>query len=254
MSLDSAKKIINSAVSDFSSYPNIHFYDDAKREAFWILEIASKEFGIDRLSANQISEILIEKFDISRSSRSIGSALGKSAGDGFVDKNVKTEEFKLMQKGRNELYLARTENPGVVYIEPGKPFNGKLILFSEILNKINNMAWICDAHIGNRLLELLHNLDQGVEIRIMTEKIHDTSFKTMFADFKKEHPYSDVRIAQKKTLHDRYVITDNNMWLIGHSLKDLGSRESFIVNLGEGIRNSLKDVFNQRWANCRQLI
>ncbi len=247
LSSDITKDFVGSRM-DFSQYPIIHLYDDLRKEAFWVLEVASKEFGTDRLTSNQIAEILVEKFEISRTSQAVGSALGKAANDGLVDKKRRSNEFKLMKKGREKLYLTGLENPGVFYIEPGKPFSGKLLLFDDVLSEMKKRVWICDPHIGIRLLDILHNLDISIGIRIMTIQIHDKSaFRRALIDFEKEHTNTEVRIAPPKELHDRYILSDSGMWLVGHSLKDLGSKESFIVRLDEDIKKSMESAFNNRW-------
>lgn len=236
------------------SIPNIHFYDDTKKEAFWILWLSSEEFGNDRLTSSQIAEILVEKLEISRTPQAIGSALGKAASDGLVDKNKKTGEFKLMKKGREEIYHTSFDNPGVIYIEPGKPFTGKHILVKDILSKTKNRIWIFDPYIGPRLLDLLRELDPSIQIRIMTKTVQDKAqFTRSFADFRKEHPDAEVKTASGRDMHDRYILSDSCMWLVGHSLKDLGSKESFIVELGEDIRDSMDLVYDSRWKNCSDL-
>ena len=83
----------------------------------------------------------MEKFEISRTSRAVGSALGKAANDGLVNKKTNSSEFKLMKSGRERLFLTGVDNPGVFYIEPGKPFSGKLLLFDDVLSKMKNRVF-----------------------------------------------------------------------------------------------------------------
>lgn len=245
--MDKAVSAFVESKRDFSEYPNIHFYDDAKMEAFWILWVSSEEFGNDRLTPGQIAEILIEKFEIARTPQAVGSALGKAVSNRLVSK--KNDEFKLMRKGREEIYHTSFDNPGVIYIEPGKPFTGKHILVKDVLSKAKNRIWICDPYIGPRLLDLLRELDPSIQIRIMTKTVQDKApFIRTFAEFKREHPDAEVKIASGRDMHDRYILSDSCMWLVGHSLKDLGSKESFIVELGEDIRNSMDLVFDTRWS------
>lgn len=247
MAEDIVKKIIESE-KILSSYPDLHLYDDTRREALWILEVSSREFGVDRLTSSQVADLLVEKFGISRSSRGIGYALGKAANDGLVNKDDESKKFKIMEKGRKDLYFSSVDNPSAFYIEPGKPFSGKQILFDEILSQIRNKAWICDPHIGVRLLDILHKLEGSVAILIMTINIHGKSkFLRELKEFKREHPQTQVRVAPAGELHDRYIISDSSMWLVGHSLKDLGLKETFVIELGEGIRSSMEVVFEERW-------
>jgi len=247
MPKDITSEIIG-AERDLSHYPDIHLYADLRRQAFWVLDVAGKEFGADRLTPNQVAEILVERFEISTTPRAVGSVLGKAAKDGLVNKKTKTSEFKIMESGREELYLTTEENPSVFYIEPDKPYSAKLILFDEVLSRMRNRIWICDPYVGIRLLDILNKIDVSIEIRIMTQQVQDkAAFIRALVDFKREHLSTEVKVTQSTEIHDRYVISDTGMWLVGHSLKDLGSKETFLVRVGDDIRDSVESVFKGRW-------
>lgn len=252
MSEDIVSKFFESQ-KQFENYPDIHLYDDPRREAFLTLEIAETEFDTARLTSSQISDILVNNFSISRTPQAIASTLGKAARNRLVHKNS-DDKFKLMELGREELYLVEADNPGAFYIEPGKPFSAKLVLLNDILSKVENRVWISDPYVSIRLLDLLNVLEPDIQIRILTQTVQGKGeFKRALIDFKREHPKTEVRIVDSDELHDRYILSEKRMWLVGHSLKDLGRRESFIVALGEDIRNSMSEVYEERWKRSKDL-
>ena len=55
--------------------------------------------------------------------------------------------------------------------------------------------------------------------------------------------------------YDRYIMSDDSLVLIGHSLKNLGGKETFAVILNrtdyEEIYQSLSSNFNLRWDSSR---
>ncbi|MDE2217136.1 MAG: hypothetical protein KGJ87_08275, partial [Planctomycetota bacterium] len=58
-------------------------------------------------------------------------------------------------------------------------------------------------------------------------------------------------------LHDRYIIAKNALVVIGHGIKDLASKESFIIFLPEklvtGFLPKLKKIFDERWKKSTKL-
>jgi hypothetical protein len=71
-------------------------------------------------------------------------------------------------------------------------------------------------------------------------------------DFIKERAKAEFRLAAKPSdLHDRYVVTTDVLLILGHGLKDIGGRESFIIRLGRDLSADLIDettkAFDARW-------
>ena len=71
------------------------------------------------------------------------------------------------------------------------------------------------------------------------------------ADFKTENPNVEFRDYPNADIHDRYIISEDKVTLIGHSMKDLGAKESFAVVLGREnyseIYEALNSNFTSRW-------
>ena len=72
-------------------------------------------------------------------------------------------------------------------------------------------------------------------------------FSRHLAELRKENYQIEVGVYSSSDLHDRYIMDEKSFWLSGNSLNHLGDKESFIVCLGEDVRQSMMTTFNNRW-------
>ena len=57
-------------------------------------------------------------------------------------------------------------------------------------------------------------------------------------------------MSHMKDLHDRYIIDDAGMWLLGQSLNGIGKKQTFLVLVGADIRQLVSDGFLRRWNSA----
>jgi hypothetical protein len=95
----------------------------------------------------------------------------------------------------------------------------------------------------------------GIHGRFLTGSTNEPSHKLHgpLQDFKKEHPHTEFRVAANpRNLHDRYVVTQGQLLIIGHGLKDIGGKESFMIRIGEEIASDLIketiNIFDSHWS------
>ncbi|MBI1769545.1 MAG: hypothetical protein HYR67_14350 [Bacteroidetes bacterium] len=94
---------------------------------------------------------------------------------------------------------------------------------------------------------------KGNNVLILTNNIEDKpvgSFKRALDDLNKEGFKVNVRVYNGSELHDRYIIDDSGMWIVGHSLKDLGKKECFIIQVNSDLKASMLPVFDRRWTSA----
>lgn len=140
-------------------------------------------------------------------------------------------------------------------IEAGKVYSGKKLLQEVIKPDIGNSLKLCDPYIGARTIDFL-NIDHKCKIQILTQTIENKgNFQRELNDFKKEFPEIsiEVRVYSKNMLHDRYMISDEAVWSIGSSLKDLGNKDTIINKLGEELKFALEEIFDKRWQESTPL-
>ncbi|HEY4479220.1 MAG TPA: hypothetical protein VI981_02605 [Candidatus Paceibacterota bacterium] len=227
----------------------VHKLDDLQLKGLWVLDKLSD--SKDRLSSVEIADYLIEECGISTSRQAITYALEKEGG--IVHKNK--GGYKLMEAGRKK--LAAGNSNSVIVIESGKPFSTKNVIVKDIFNNLKSPVLISDPYLDINTLDLLFkNLDKKKQTKILTHKIADKpsgTFSRHLGELRQEGFQIEIGVYSNSDLHDRYIMDDNSFWLSGNSLNYIGNKESFIVRLGEDIRQSMLATFNNRWKIANKI-
>jgi hypothetical protein len=249
--------------ADVITYPDIAKLDYALDAGLWLLWVYSETIDKDRyLNTEQISEILASVYGISFDEREITNAFNRA------DKKIHRKEidekmsFKIMTKGIEHLHKKMgVTDVEVYYIEGEKPRKSHAML-KDVISKTKGITKILDPYYGVRTLDMLEKLDHGVEIRFLTSKIGQNESTQKFAreleQFKREHQNITLnRYSKVNELHDRYIITEDTLIILGNGIKDLGGKESFVLvfkdDKGKDIRSALNQKFNDRWSDSSPL-
>jgi hypothetical protein len=218
------------------------------------LDIATTEAGIDRLTAEHIVACL-EAAGVAVNKTSISRALARAGARVSITRNADGEPlYKLMTKGKKEIEnLVGGELMAVVRIEGGHPRTARLRL-GEMLVGLKGIVRVCDPYYGVRTLDSLDHIPSSCTIRFLTAKSSESATKLQAAikDFIKEKPLAEFRIAANPSdLHDRYVLATDSILILGHGLKDIGGKESFMIRIDRDLApNLLSEVgqaFDVRW-------
>lgn len=223
------------------------------------LVLAQERFATEAVALDELVEGL-DRLGVAVDQGSLGRAFSR-AGNRIRRISVKGEQFyKVMTAGR--LYVAdllEESGPEVTYIEGGKPRTARKKL-SELLSGLEGPIRICDPYFGIKSLDTLEMIPKKARIRLLTVKCTDPQAKLLSAvqDFKKEHTQVEIGVsAHAKDIHDRYVLTDKELLLVGHGIKDIGNKESFIVRLdailAEDLVKTLAAAFDDRWKHVTLL-
>jgi hypothetical protein len=224
------------------------------------LDIAATEVGVDRLSAEHIVACL-EAAGVAVRRTTVSRALARAGGRVSTTKNEESETlYRLMTKGKKEIEnLLGGEMMSVVRIEGGQPRTARRRL-GDMLSELKGAVRICDPYYGVRTLDSLDHVPKGCAVRFLTSKTSEPGQKIQVAirDFVKERPNSEFRIAANPSdLHDRYVLTADSLLILGHGLKDIGGKESFMIRLDRSLApdllNELTQTFDARWQSASAL-
>jgi hypothetical protein len=225
--------------------------DDDRRRALWLLALA-KSCDLDPLTPAEISDALRDAFGTFVSRQRIGALLQKD-GSGTVAPRRKNgrRAYQVMERGLQEIQSAPS---GVVLVEP----EGALTAIREvetILRTLRGDLSVCDPHVDSRTLDLLGEASHVNAMRLLTVNVHkEQAFRRDLKAWRAEHrTVLEVRRVAPGLLHDRYLIDDKRMFLIGTSLNGLGFKESFVVAAGSDMRFAVLAAFNQRWASANPL-
>jgi hypothetical protein len=231
--------------SKISESIDVHLLPDLKHQVLWALDMLSDQ-SEDRFAAAEIATFLVETCGISTYRQAVTKALDRSGNR--CHKNG--AGYKLMEPGRRA--LADQISNRVIFIESGKPFTTKNIVLRDLLQRLKNRILICDPYLDVHTLDVLFkNVDKNIPVQILTRNIADKpagTFHRHLAELRKEGFQIQVAQHTSSELHDRYIMDDHTFWLSGNSLNHLGNKESFLVALGEDVRQSMLMLFNSRWT------
>jgi len=164
--------------------------------------------------------------------------------------------FEIMKPGK-EYSLSRmgTGSVQLFHFEPDKRYSSKRVLSKNILNDLQGDLKIVDPYCNERTLDILKEVRQR-EVKVLTrvENLRSKGgdrFLREVKDFKSESKNIEFRNYPHTDIHDRYIISSDSLAILGHSIKDLGNKESFIVLLNrdssKNIVEALNENFDRRW-------
>jgi hypothetical protein len=137
-----------------------------------------------------------------------------------------------------------------VILRAGEPLNANLVL-RQIFQSAQSSIDIIDPYLGDRLFTLLSAKQSQVSIRILSASVKPVDRQTA-ADFKKQYGGLELR-EQNSGIHDRFIIIDRrSAYMIGHSLKDLGSKDTALTEAPDP--NSVINLFEDRWNAAQNLV
>jgi hypothetical protein len=222
-----------------------HILFPIKLKTFWALDKMETESN-NRFSAASISSFLVEKQGINISRQAIQSALKSDR----AATHRSAKGYKLMENGRKQL-KEFSQKDETVMIEAGKPFSAKNIVLKNIFTRFEGEISICDPYIDIHTLDVIFkNSTKKNLVKILTKNVIDKpagTFGRHLIDLRNEGYRVEIGVYSSSDLHDRYIMDKRTFWLSGNSLNYLGNKESFVVCLGDDIRQSMQATFNSRW-------
>jgi hypothetical protein len=222
----------------------------------WVLCIAKEKVGQKKLTAEQIASTIIETQEISITTNSIINALNRASDKVHRYYENGTTYYEIMKPGKEHLLsLQKSDLVNAFYFESGSRYTAKRLLKDQIFSGLAGSLSIVDPYCSERTLDLLANLrDRSIKVLTRLENLRDRDRGKLVrevADFKTENPNVEFRNYPNADIHDRYIISEDKVTLIGHSIKDLGAKESFAVALGREnygeIYEALNSNFISRW-------
>jgi hypothetical protein len=117
----------------------------------------------------------------------------------------------------------------VVLVDPAKALQETREL-EAVLSEIKGVVKICDPYLDSRTLDFIAAMANASSVKLLTEKVTDAPKvgRDLPAAAKQIGAQIEVRIAGKGILHDRYIIHDGGMLVLGSSLNSFGLKQSFV--------------------------
>jgi len=249
-------------------FPDFYLYKGSLERALWVLWIAKDGLNIKRLSAEEIATIIVEVKEISIDSKSIIYSFNRAKDKVHTHKQGERILYEIMRPGKEFLEVkAKGGLVSMYYFEPDRRFSSKRILSRDIFESLHGELMIIDPYCGERTLDILKNTNlskdtKGNKVRFLTrlDNLNNKDknrFLRELADFKNEFPNFEIRDCSDADIHDRYIVSSDKVVILGHSMKDLGKKESFAVILDKKANRNLVEAmienFNRRWKGSIQL-
>ena len=247
---------------DTSGLPDFHGLGTVLDQTLWILWASKDGLKTGRLTAAQIALLMRDAMEVSISASSVAQALRRAGRKVHVYRDSDAIYYEIMKAGKDHLLATvPADSVEMYYFEPGKKYSSKHVLSGEVIGTLAGDLMVVDPYCGPRTLDVLMSA-KGNKVRVLTtlpqtSKTAVNAFKRELRDFASDYPSIEFRDYQGKDLHDRYILSPDRLVLLGYSIKDLGSRESFAIVLSrqmcEEIAQALSEAFEDRWQKSTPL-
>ncbi|MDR2574931.1 MAG: DNA-binding protein, partial [Treponema sp.] len=138
-----------------------------------------------------------------------------------VNKRFERLENRVTKTEKKIDFFVKTALPpiqGIFY--EGQIFDA-YIFASNLIKSAKKSIVLIDNYIDESVLLLLSKRQTKVNAQIYTKRISDQ----LQLDLKKHNSqYEPIHISTSNAYHDRFLVIDNTVYLIGASLKDLGKK------------------------------
>lgn len=138
-----------------------------------------------------------------------------------LDRHLLEQDGKIAAIRRDVDFFVRTSLPP----KEGIFFDGQIFdayaFVADLIRKANNRIVIIDSYVDDSVLVQLSKRKQGVTVDIYDGRIS----QQLRQDVTRHNAqYPGVTLHDYNKAHDRFIIIDEDVYHIGHSLKDLGKK------------------------------
>jgi hypothetical protein len=234
---------------DLTGLPDVHELPHDRLRVLWILVAAKRAPALEWLSAAEISRIARDCCSLAIPRQRVAAILQKESSTVAKTKKNKVRMFKIMMSGE-DLILSNARR--ILFIQPSQAFSG-LKSIEELFQCLRGGVYVCDPYIDHQSLIVLATWQDVDKIMVLTENVHkEDRVRRDLRFFTQEYgDRLEMRLTSEGRLHDRYVIHEDGMILLGTSLNGLGKKQSFVVALGEDIREHVLSAFKRNWHTAR---
>ena len=212
--------------------PDFENYDKPLEMGLWVLWIAKEKLDIKKLSVQQIVDILVEVMEVSIRSRAIVNSFNRAKDKVHIYRENGEVYYGIMKAGKEHLIKKVSGGSvAVYYFEAEKRYHSKNTLANNILTELKGEIKIVDPYCSDRTLDILSKAKvKNVKFLTRIENLSENNKKRFLRDlkdFKAEHANFEFKNYSNTDIHDRYIISPDVVVILGHSMKDLGAKESF---------------------------
>ena len=199
------------------------------------------------VSAAEVSRHLREAHGIDLHWRTIDATLAKDRAYAKRRKRAGRWEYVLLGAGRS---LIASVDSAVTFVDPEAAVQATLKLH-ELLAALAGPIAVCDPYFDTTTLEHLEACPRKQKIRVLTMNVKESGpLRRVIAAARAASYDIEVRVVGSRVLHDRYIIDDARMLILGTSLNGFGKKQSFVISAGPDVRRIVLEVFEGHWAGA----
>lgn len=199
-------------------------------------------------SGVDISRALLEDSGISMHWRTIDSILRRHGTMVKRRKRQRRWEYTLLVEG--EALLGRAQEL-ISLVDPDQALQATIKLH-ELLERLVGSVCVCDPYVDAVTLEQLDACDSSCHVKLLTQTVRDSGkLRRLLGAARRDFAGFEIRTAPQRNLHDRYVIDDDSMIILGSSLNGFGKKQSFIIRVGTDFRTGMLRQFEKLWLAGR---
>ena len=148
--------------------------------------------------------------------------------DAQNDRLARIEDTVSQQQQQIDFVVHANEKPKELLIPTGCVWDAYTYV-CDLIRSAEKRLVLIDNYVDERILTLLDKRKSGVEAVVHTRYTDQVKL-----DFEKHNKqYEPIEFVQiPHAVHDRYLIVDEEVWLLGASVKDMGHGLCTIIKLG----------------------
>jgi hypothetical protein len=237
--------------ADLSVFPDpTRVSSDDLAIALLVLWIGRDALGLETLSPGEIATHARDDLGINLSRQRIEAMLSGRPDLVARRRMAKKWRYQIMQGGIDYVSAAEV---GVLFIDPEQALS-RVRAVQDLFTGLNGIVRICDPYVAPRSLDFLVQCTRASEIRLLTGQVQKVS--SFRSDLKATGTQLaipiEIRVAADGVLHDRYVIDESDMLIIGTSLNGIGNKQSMIVHAGQDLRDAALVAFDRTWNRSKK--
>lgn len=225
-----------------------HFLESDRLRIFWVLASVRDCQDLDYLTPADVSDILRDVQGIHLPRQRVSAILQQERGTVSRRRITGKNYYKIMKEGV-DLVVPAIQT--AIYVDPENALT-HIRRFEDVLAGLNGDLRICDPYVENKTLDLLVECRSASSVSLLTANVlKESKLRRDLAAFEQEHSLDlEIRIVGQGLLHDRYIIHDGGMLMLGASLNGFAKKQSFIVPLGPDIKAATMLAFQRMWSSA----
>lgn len=148
--------------------------------------------------------------------------------DAQNDRIARIEDALDQQQQQLDFVVRANEKPEELLIPTGCVWDAYMFV-CDLIRSARKQLVLIDNFVNDRVLTMLDKRNTGVAATVYTRYT-----KQITLDFEKHNKqYEPINYVQMShAVHDRYLIVDDDVWLLGTSVKDMGRGLCTIIKVG----------------------